>query len=328
MYQTVSVAEISLSNTCLKSCTDCYFKAGWVNIWQAISSGNENNFAYRNTLIEKRFLENTSSVWNHIDAALPLVRKASVNLFCSEFWLLSRSFTLQERQAAMLCCQRRQVSRGISSSGQAAVPRRPQAVFSMSTAMPCPPPMHADPTAYFPPRRLRRNRNRGIGYCTYCSWSPLIKSAAPVLILWEETSYQLGVIENDVLECPCCYFSSKIPLSLRELLKYFSAMTLDIIWFQPLSQAQTSSTRPHLKISGVVFKLSAEVVFKCYSLLQTHSKKQISARCKWSEVSWLSTKTVLQVQAKRHSDLHPEGGIKMVLSILSKPKEPEFLKMG
>lgn len=161
MYQTVSVAEISLSNTCLKSCTDCYFKAGWVNIWQAISSGNENNFAYRNTLIEKRFLENTSSVWNHIDAALPLVRKASVNLFCSEFWLLSHSFTLQQRQAAMLCCQRRQVSQGISSSGQAAVPRRPQAVFSMSTAMPCPPPMHADPTAYFPPRRLRRNRNGG-----------------------------------------------------------------------------------------------------------------------------------------------------------------------
>lgn len=29
-----------------------------------------------------------------------------------------------------------------------------QAVFSMMTAIPWPPPMQADPTAYFPPRRL------------------------------------------------------------------------------------------------------------------------------------------------------------------------------
>lgn len=168
MFQTVSVAEISLSNTCLKSYTDCYFKAGWVKVWQAISSGNENNFAYRNTLIEKRLLENTSSVWNYIDAALPLVRKTSMNLFCSKFWLLSCSFTLQERQAAMPCCHRRQVSQGIRPGC-----RIHQAVFSMSTAIPCPPPMHADPTAYFPPRRLRRNSNREDGlsagnYSTSC----------------------------------------------------------------------------------------------------------------------------------------------------------------
>ena len=31
-----------------------------------------------------------------------------------------------------------------------------QAVFSMMTAIPWPPPMQADPTAYFPPRRLRK----------------------------------------------------------------------------------------------------------------------------------------------------------------------------
>lgn len=147
-------------------------------------------------------------MWNYIDAALLLVRKISMNPFSSEFRLLSCSFTLQERQAAMLCCQRRQVSRGTSSSGQAAVPRRLQAVFSMSTAMPCPPPMHADPTAYFPPRRLSETATGKIGHLQGAT-------AAPVLILWEETSYQLGVTEDDVLECVCCYFSSKTPQSLK-----------------------------------------------------------------------------------------------------------------
>lgn len=209
MCQTVSVAEISLSNTCLKSCTDCYFKAGLVKVWQAISSGNENNFAYRNSLIEKRLLQNTSSVWNYIDAALPLVRKTSMHLFCSEFWLLSCSFTLQERHAAMLCCQRRQVSRGISSSGQAAVPRIHQAVFSMSTAMPCPPPMHADPTAYFPPRRLLRNTNRE-------DWSPAWNhsSSCPDFMKGNQLS-QLGVIEDDISKCVCCSFSRKISRRLN-----------------------------------------------------------------------------------------------------------------
>lgn len=32
----------------------------------------------------------------------------------------------------------------------------PHAVLSMMTAIPWPPPMQADPTAYFPPRRLEK----------------------------------------------------------------------------------------------------------------------------------------------------------------------------
>lgn len=44
----------------------------------------------------------------------------------------------------------------MSNLGNAAVSRISQAVFSMIRAIPCPPPMQADPTAYFPPRRLFR----------------------------------------------------------------------------------------------------------------------------------------------------------------------------
>lgn len=113
--------------------------------------------------LKKRLLENTSSVWNYIDAVLPLVRKTSTNLFCPEFWLLGCSFTLQERQAAMLCCHRRQVFFFSAAQARLQCPGFHQAVFSMSTAMPCPPPMHADPTAYLPPRRLLRNTNREDG---------------------------------------------------------------------------------------------------------------------------------------------------------------------
>lgn len=58
-----------------------------------------------------------------------------------------------------LLSQKAEVSQGISNSGNTAVSRISQAVFSMITAIPCPPPMQADPTAYFPPRRLYRKSN-------------------------------------------------------------------------------------------------------------------------------------------------------------------------
>lgn len=40
--------------------------------------------------------------------------------------------------------------------GPGQIPCSPQAVFSMMMAIPWPPPMQADPTAYFLPRRLRK----------------------------------------------------------------------------------------------------------------------------------------------------------------------------
>jgi len=58
-----------------------------------------------------------------------------------------------------LLSDKAELSQEISNSGNAAVSRISQAVFSMRTAIPWPPPMQAEPTAYFPPRRLYRKSN-------------------------------------------------------------------------------------------------------------------------------------------------------------------------
>lgn len=73
--------------------------------------------------------------------------------------LLSCSSVLQEYVkggSGASLSQKAEVFHGICNLGDAEVSKIPQAVFSMSRAMPCPPPMQAEPTAYFPPRRLDR----------------------------------------------------------------------------------------------------------------------------------------------------------------------------
>lgn len=78
-----------------------------------------------------------------------------INAFFPHQAWLSRCF--RGRQGSVAAARKVTWFTTASHESKRGIQRAPwfsQATFSMMTAMPWPPPMQAEPTAYFPPRRL------------------------------------------------------------------------------------------------------------------------------------------------------------------------------
>lgn len=207
MCQTVSVAEISLSNTCLKSCTAILRQVWWKF---------DRQFPQ-----EMKIILPTEIHWLK-RGFYKILHQCEIILMLHFLWLGRHQciFFVQNSDfsAVPLPCrkgtQRCSAVRGGRFLRESAVQARLQCPGSIRLC------------SRWAQRCLAHRR------CTLtqlrtshhgaCSETPTGKTghlhettAALVLTLWKETSYQLSVTEDDVSKCVCCSFSRKISRRLN-----------------------------------------------------------------------------------------------------------------